>query len=86
MQTDLFSAFTLNQKAGAVMLGRRSVRLGRSNGENTWTQMLGTCLCVQPQISAAFSMLLELPDHFPRYSELSFPKPFFDRSEASAFP
>ena len=88
MQTDLFSAFSLNQKTDAVMLGRRSVRLGRSNGENKWTANagLGTYLCVQPQNSAAFSMLLELPDHFPRYSELPIPQPFFDRSEAFAFP
>ncbi|WP_408004047.1 DinB/UmuC family translesion DNA polymerase [Pseudomonas frederiksbergensis] len=45
MQTDLFSAFSLNQKAEAVMsvydainkkFGRRSVRLGRSTGKKNW--------------------------------------------------
>nr|CEK42487.1 hypothetical protein PQBR55_0108 [Pseudomonas fluorescens SBW25] len=41
MQTDLFSAFSLNQKADAVMLGRRSVCIGRSNGENKWTANAG---------------------------------------------
>lgn len=46
IQTDLFSAFSLNDKAEAVMsvydainrkFGRRSVCLGRATGENKWT-------------------------------------------------